>query len=340
MKCLFILCGFLIASISSITKECKLFDDDQHGFGCWLKEIKIEAEENEINVIAKNDGRNDSEVIWFQIIDSVLFNLPINVFQKFVNMEKIFIENCTGFKYFDRAYLDVKIKYIHFTQTDIEYVGEKVFAGLTSTEKLYLHENKINNIHKRAFKDLENMDEIYLNHNFIEYLDDDIFMYNLNLKFAVLDHNRMKTINAMLFSRNINLENIELANNSISNIEKSFFENLQSLRILDLNNNICFNEMISNDASIAWLEVQHKLSACFQNFKVNKVLELLSINIKILSEQVHELRFKTESHIFNILIILFAIVLIGLGFYLFHKRIQRYASGFESYQFTNLATQK
>lgn len=340
MKLIFIVCGFLIASISCVTKVCKLFDDDQHGFGCWLKDIKIEAEEKEINVIAKMDGRNDSEVVWFQILDSVLFNLPANVFQKFVNMEKIFIENCTGFKNFDRAYLDVKIKYIHFTQTDIEYVGERVFAGLTSTEKIYLHENKINNIHKRAFKDLEKMDEIYLNHNSIEYLDDDIFMNNLNLKIAVLDHNRMKTIKAKLFSRNIHMENIEIANNSISNIEESFFENLQSLSILDLNNNICCNEMISDDASIAWLEVQHKLSVCFQNFKVNKELELLSINTKMLSEQIHELRFKTESHIFNNLIILFVIVLIGLGFYLFHKRIQRFASGFESYQFTNLATQK
>lgn len=336
MKCIFILCGYLIASISCVTKECKLFEDEQHGFGCWIKEIKIEAEEKEIKLIAKDDGRNESEVIWIQILDSVLLNLPTNMFEKFVNMEKIFIENSTGFKTFDNAYFDVKIKYLHFTQTDMEYVGDKVFAGLISVDKLYLHNNKITSIHKNAFKDLESVDEIYLNHNLIEHLNDDVFMYNLNLKFAILDHNRMKTINAKLFSRNINLENIEVAHNSISNIEENVLEHLEYLKIFDLSSNICADEMITGDIYIQWLEVQHNLSVCFQNFKIKREFELILKNNQLLTEQLHELRNKTGSNMFNNLMIFFVVVFVVLGFYLLHKRIQRIASGFESHQFTNL----
>ena len=336
MKLILILCGYLIASISCVTKECKLFEDEQHGFGCWIKEIKIEADEKEITLIAKDDGRNESEVIWIQILDSVLLNLPSNMFEKFVNMEKIFIENCTGLKNFDNAYFDIKLKYLHLTQTDIDYIGDKVFAGLKLVEKLYLHNNYITTIHKDAFKDLENVDEIYLNQNLIEYLDDDVFMYNLNLKFAILDHNRIKTINAMLFSRNIHLENIEVAHNSISSIEENLLEPLEYLKILDLNSNVCADEMITGDIYIQFLEVQHNLSDCYQNFKINKELEFIALKTLLLTEQLQELKIKTESNMFNYLIMLFVVILVGLGFYLFHKRIQRFASGFETHQFTNL----
>ena len=339
MKCILILCGYLIVSISCIIEECKLFDDDHHGFGCWLKDIKIEAEENEINLIAKHDGRNDSDITWFQIIDSMLLNLPKNVFLKFVNLEKIFIENCTGFKNFDKAYFDTEIKYIHFTETDIEYVGDKVFVGLKSIDKLYLHSNKIRTLHKNAFKDLENLNEISLNHNLIEHLDDDIFIGNLNLVFIILDNNRIKTINAKLFLRNINLENIEIANNSISNIEENFFERLEYLKILDLSNNICINDVITGDVYISWLKIQHNFSDCIQNFIIKKELELFSTNSQVLTKQIQELRLKTESNLFYYLIILFVIILISIAYYLFHKRIQRYAFGFESNQFTNLSNQ-
>ena len=345
MKFILIICGFLIVSIKCLTKECKSYDSDDHGFGCELKGIKIEAEENEINLIAKHDWRDDSDIIWISISYSVLHNLPRNMFLKFFNMEKIFIENCSGFKNFDKAYFDIKIKYIHLSQTDIEYVGDKVFAGLKSFEKLYLTNNKIKNLHKNAFKDLENLVEICMNNNLIEHLDDDIFIWNFKLMIIYLNNNRMKTINAKLFSQNILLEHISIANNYISNIDENFVEHLEHLeylKFLDLSNNICINTIWNlepENETILLLKTRHYFSDCIQNIVNKSELDLILTNTQILKKQIQEMSLKAKSNWFNYLIILFVIIVIGIGYYLFHKQIQRPASEFESNQFSNLSSQ-
>lgn len=242
-----------------------MFDDKTFGYGCQLRDIVFETP-GDIDFVVNHNVKSENDVVWVQVRDSVLRNLPENVFAKFVNLEKVFVLNCTGFATLDTPYFNMKIKLILFQNTDIEYVGDKVFANLTSVQTMSLSLNKIKSIHKDAFKDMVNVEQINMEQNQIASLDEDVFANNLLLKNVLLFDNQITKIPAKLFSRNINLETIQLQNNVINEVEENFYQNLIKLTKINLGTNICINDSIELSSYDQWNSIQNKFNVCFTNY--------------------------------------------------------------------------
>lgn len=247
-----------------------MFDDKTFGYGCQLRDIEFETP-GDINFVVNHIGKSESDVVWIQIRDSVLRNLPANIFEKFINLEKVFVLNCTGFATLDTPYFNMKIKLILFQNTDIEYVGDKVFANLTSVQTMSLSSNKIKSIHKDAFKDMVNLEQMNMEQNQIASLDEDVFANNLMLKNVLLFNNLITKIPAKLFSRNTNLETIQLQNNKINEMEEKFYENLIKLTKINLDSNICINDTIELSSYDQWNSIQNKFHVCFTNYGKNTI---------------------------------------------------------------------
>ena len=258
-----------------------MFDDKTFGYGCQLKNIVFETPgEEDINFLVNHVGKSESDVVWIQIKDSVVKNLPENVFAKFINLEKVFILNCTGFANLDKPYFHTKIKLILFQNTDIEYVGDKVFANLTSVQTMSLSLNKIKSIHKDAFKDMVNVEQINMEQNVIVTLDEDTFATNLLLKNILLFDNQITKVPAKLFSRNINLETIQLQNNLINEVEENFYENLTKLTKINLGMNGCINDTIELSSYEQWNSIRSKFDVCFTNYEKKTTLyNIIAANV-------------------------------------------------------------
>jgi len=68
------------------------------------------------------------------------------------------------------------LKYMIAHYSSLQSLGEKLFEGSTSLEKVWLHNNAIQTIHADAFQGLgSNLEELYLGSNSIESLDPTVF---------------------------------------------------------------------------------------------------------------------------------------------------------------------
>jgi Leucine rich repeat len=274
----------LIFGYLEAAHNCTSFNDKNHGYGCELKNVKPQEEVLEITVMAKeNDNKTESDVVWVQIRDSQLDNLPKGVFEKFLNMEKIMIISSKGFQNLNLTYFDKKIKLVLMKSTDLEIIGENSFTGLEELKTLSLNYNNVKKVHKLAFRDLVNVEKIEMVFNSIEFLDDETFARNVNLKLVLLYNNQLKVLSTQLFGKNINIESLQLQNNAISQIEKGFQTTLKSLTRADFSNNVCINENIQISRYVQWSSHQYKFKDCFNNYALLKATndDVLSVKGKM-----------------------------------------------------------
>lgn len=295
-----VVCGALISIIDGLVEvKCTGFDDRNHGFGCEVKDIKIQSEEDEIEFMAKHNKKNDSDIKWVQIKDSMLKDLPKNIFQKFVNLQKIMIINCTGLKNLDKEYFDAKLELVLIKNSDVEYVSDKVFSNLKNVQTISLNNNKIKKIHKDAFKDLIALEKIEMVFNEIEVLEEDLFTFNLNLKYVLLYNNSITILPGKLFSQNIKVENLLFQNNKIVRIDKSFSTSFAKLKKFDLSKNICIDKAFVSSSYYTWSKFENEMNVCYGNFEnvkdVKKGLQEVKEELHVLTEEFKEEKTKTET---------------------------------------------
>lgn len=267
-----VFCLCLIVGITEALYNCTSFDDKNHGYGCELRNVLPQQnEEFDISVMAKTGvNKTEKDVVWVQIRDSQLNNLPKGVFEKFVNMEKIMIIASKGFKNLNVSYFDKKIKLVLMKNTDLEIIGENSFTGLEDLKTLSLNYNSVKKIHKLAFRDLVNCEKIEMVYNSIEALDDETFSRNVNLRLLLLYNNQIKVVTTQLFAKNVNLESLQLQNNAISQIEKGFYNTLKSLTRVDFSSNVCLSENIQITRYVQWSSHQYKFKDCYNNYALMK----------------------------------------------------------------------
>lgn len=264
----------LAAGITEAAHNCSTMFDKNHGYGCNLSYLSPGNVSSEINIVTKDDkNKTNDDIEWLQILVSNFDELPKGVFERFKNMKRIFIKNCTGVKKLDEPLFDSKIEWIYVRYTDLEEIGERAFEGLFNVTTLTLNLNKISKIHKNAFSDLKNMSYIEMTDNNIESLDDDIFANNLMLGSVLLDNNKIVAISAQLFSRNTKLLLIQLKNNLITMIDTDLFKaNLTELIKADFTSNVCVDEkiLITSSRASQWPRQATKFKECSKNYAMMK----------------------------------------------------------------------
>ncbi len=78
---------------------------------------------------------------------------------------------------------------MYLQTNDIEVIEKDTFQGLISLERLYIHSNKINNIHVQAFEHLENVKLIELSKNNLKLCDRTLFKKTTRIERLILDEN-------------------------------------------------------------------------------------------------------------------------------------------------------
>lgn len=285
-----ILCLFV--GFTESLHNCTSFNDKNHGFGCELKNVEPKDEELEISVMSKDVNKTEKDVVWVQIRDSQLANLPKGVFEKFENMQKIMVIASKGFQNLSVSYFDKKIKLILMKNTDLEIIGENAFTGLEDLTTLSLNYNNIKKIHKLAFRDLVKVEKIEMVYNQIDWLDDETFSRAVNLKLVLLYNNKIKVVNSQLLGHNPKLESLQLQNNVISQVERGFQTLLKLLTRIDFSNNVCISENIQITRYVQWSSHQYKFKDCYNNFALmkstNEEIKLVEKNMENLETKVAE----------------------------------------------------
>lgn len=257
----------LVVTFAESHHNCTSFNDKSYGFGCRMSNLNPENKSLEITLSSQDSGKTNKDVVWIQIHNSELENLPRDIFGTFENLENIIIIKSNGLKNLTVPLFDEKLKLIFMKNTDLELIGENAFEDLKDLETLSLNYNKIKEIHKRAFHDLVNIQRIELINNHIESLDDKVFSQTQHIKYISLRNNKIKSISSKLFENNIHIKTLQLQNNVISQIEREFYLPLKSLTRLVLTNNICTDENFSLSPGVPWTKHQNvQLRDCYKNF--------------------------------------------------------------------------
>lgn len=243
-----------------------------YGFGCDLFNLTAQNENLEIELMTNNSEANktDSDIKWVQIRNSRLGDLPKGVFEKFVNMAKVFIKESTGLKVLDVPLFSANVDTALIQKTDLEVIGENAFSGLVLLKTLDLMRNQISKIHKNAFQELVNLEYLALSSNNIEFLDDDVFANNSKLETFFIGSNKLTSISARLFSRNPNIANLDFNSNAITQIEKGFLGDMSKVKKLYLIYNECITDSITLTTRTRFTAFQSKLKDCYANYALMK----------------------------------------------------------------------
>jgi Leucine-rich repeat (LRR) protein len=218
---------FVILKTSNASHNCSLNYEIRGSYiansvfrgACTLQNLTIENEITEIKFLSKENFEvkvDDIHEIWIE--DSVINKLPAEVFDKFLNLLKLKIVQCSGFKNFSGFYFHKSLMLISVVRTSLEIIESNSFRGFLNVRVLKINENQLAFIQQHSFDDLINVEHLEIEDNKFEILPDNIFAQNTKLRFVSLKGNRLKVISSKLFPRN--LVWLDLQNNSISEIER------------------------------------------------------------------------------------------------------------------------
>jgi hypothetical protein len=277
---LIVLIAFTIENVKgSESFICSAFTDPNHGFGCVIKNVKPDDEIIDVSVKRKDSSKYVFDINWVGIYDSDLPNRIANsaLEKNFMNLKRIEIVNCTGFKMLNGSIIDKnpgRFSELIISTTDIGKIDENTFSELIQLVILVVNSSKIEKIHKDALEDLINLEEIYLNDNFLKFLYPDTFKHNMKLKLINLENNKLRRISSDLFPQNTNIENIFLGNNNITQIERGSFDGLKNLKILNLTSNLCIDKCftLSNYHGYTISNKNSYLDDCIKNFRYGQFI--------------------------------------------------------------------
>ena len=138
---------------------------------------------------------------------------------------------------------------IDLSQNAIQFIFPGVLCYFSSLYYLYLHNNRIRDLHVHSFLGIRNLETLYLNSNEIAFLRQGIFSSLPNLQILNLARNNIKCVDSDVFSalysftqnsstyRPATIQHFNLVGNHIKILNKHAFKNLVSLTSLQMDHN-------------------------------------------------------------------------------------------------------
>ena len=164
-------------------------------------------------------GKQDSDVLLFDITDQRTDYLPRGLSSKYVNME-----------------------ILHVMNSGVKSITRDDFTAMPKLKELALFSNQINNIPSNCFDDLIHMERLSLSKNNIKILPQNIFFALPNLNAVYLTQNKLSAIPADLFQNNLKLEYIGFRENNLKFIGGSILSNQKNLKNVNFKNNVCIDD--------------------------------------------------------------------------------------------------
>lgn len=133
---------------------------------------------------------------------------------------------------------------------DLKQVDGSIFKekDCKKLKKIFLPNNKIDNIVQGAFDECINLTELNLSHNQIKEVDSSTFSNNTKLNILYLFSNKIKSLDLSKLNKCKNFEKLYICNNEITEFNKSFINN--TLIELDLSCNRIENLYIYSNEPI------------------------------------------------------------------------------------------
>uniref|UniRef100_A0A8C2M4U5 G-protein coupled receptor 106 n=1 Tax=Cricetulus griseus TaxID=10029 RepID=A0A8C2M4U5_CRIGR len=206
----------------TLTQECFLSQYPQH---CYCIENELECIKADLKAVPKVS----SNVTLLSLKKNKIHRLPVKVFSKYTELEKIYLQhNC------------------------ITHISRKAFFGLYNLQILYLSHNCITALRPGTFKDLlawlveriSNIGNILmclvriLDDNPITSISPRSFTGLNSLFFLSMVSNQLEVLPERLCAQMPRLNWMDLANNEIKYLTNSTFLTCDSLTVLDLSSNM------------------------------------------------------------------------------------------------------
>lgn len=118
-----------------------------------------------------------------------------------------------------------------------DLTGLQEIPNIRSITSIILSNNQLTTLPERIFAGLSNLEILYLDHNPLRQLRAGVFDDLTSLKTLSLNYNDLTTLPEGIFSRLSNLEKLSLSNNHGLQLRAGMFDELTHLKTLSLNHN-------------------------------------------------------------------------------------------------------
>ncbi|XP_035180810.1 relaxin receptor 2 isoform X6 [Oxyura jamaicensis] len=187
-----------------LSEECCLH---QYPEGCSCMETELEC----AAVNLKSVPLVSSNVTVLSLAHNQIHSLPDEVFSKYTEVKKIFLQN-----------------------NCIQTISRKAFFGLYKLQKLYLSHNCITSLKPGVFRDLQKLKWLVLRGNQLHFVPANTFSSLNDLGELDLSSNRITELPRYIFKDLKYLQKLNLSFNPLSHLSEDHFESLQQLQSLDL----------------------------------------------------------------------------------------------------------
>lgn len=158
MNLLLTLTVFLSFSlIFAIEIDCNFRTHPTHGYGCDVTSINIKSSQD--CAVTKIHGdhleeKSDNDVKYLNITSKAIEYFPREIYKKFKNIQKIYLETESLKIISDSDLLDFgdDLTYLSISKSSLIFIPENLFESTQNISYLYISSQKLENIQKNAFK--------------------------------------------------------------------------------------------------------------------------------------------------------------------------------------------
>ncbi|XP_035180801.1 relaxin receptor 2 isoform X5 [Oxyura jamaicensis] len=190
-----------------LSEECCLH---QYPEGCSCMETELEC----AAVNLKSVPLVSSNVTVLSLAHNQIHSLPDEVFSKYTEVKKIFLQN-----------------------NCIQTISRKAFFGLYKLQKLYLSHNCITSLKPGVFRDLQKLKWLILDYNPIAKISQQLFTGLKSLFFLSMINNSLETLPKRICSQTPLINWMDLSSNRITELPRYIFKDLKYLQKLNLSFN-------------------------------------------------------------------------------------------------------
>ncbi|XP_035180780.1 relaxin receptor 2 isoform X3 [Oxyura jamaicensis] len=190
-----------------LSEECCLH---QYPEGCSCMETELEC----AAVNLKSVPLVSSNVTVLSLAHNQIHSLPDEVFSKYTEVKKIFLQN-----------------------NCIQTISRKAFFGLYKLQKLYLSHNCITSLKPGVFRDLQKLKWLILDYNPIAKISQQLFTGLKSLFFLSMINNSLETLPKRICSQTPLINWMDFEGNRIKTLTNSTFLECDVLTVLDLSSN-------------------------------------------------------------------------------------------------------
>lgn len=244
-KFLLLLLTVFTFDFSLSARETCLFDEEvSRGYGCRLENSKFINANDEFVIEGFHiTDRFDSDVVNFEVVNSNLNFVPLQIFDKFSELKTISFTS-TGIKELDQPWRNcVRLTSIILKKNEIQTIPGGIFEACGNVETFIASHCSIQEIDVMAFRGLKNLRSLDIQFNLLSSLHQDTFNQVPNLVSLLIVNSNLERIHPRTFAALKNVVTINLSGNRLKSIETGTFTDLPNLGLLYLDQNKKLSEL-------------------------------------------------------------------------------------------------